>query len=116
MRISDWSSDVCSSDLGGEFGKDDVLSGDEELDAEDAVAAEIVDHLARHILCVCQRLGVHARRLPAFHIVSALLPLSVWLADDYALSRAFVVLCYFFFLFVLLFTLLYSILLFSFFF
>src|SRR3546814_13629720 len=51
MRISDWSSDVCSSDLGGQPGRrragrdrlDQV-----EADAADRVAIDIEEHHCRH--------------------------------------------------------------------
>src|SRR3546814_10689992 len=55
MRISDWSSDVCSSDLGGVVAvvcEDDVLDPREEAN---------LDH-------VCRTLGLHLRDLRAMNL------------------------------------------------
>ena len=70
-----------------QFGEDRLVAGDEELDAENAVAAQRVDHLARLILRRLQRRVGHVGRLPAFAIVAAFLAVADRRAEEDAVPR-----------------------------
>ena len=70
------------------LGKDHLVPGDEELDAEDPVAAEIVDDLPGHVLGIVEQLLGHRRRLPGFLVIAALLPVADGLAERYPLAGA----------------------------
>ena len=61
---------------------------DEELDPENAVAAEIVDDRARHVLRLRERRGGHRHRLPALPIVALLLAVADRRAEGDAVRRA----------------------------
>ena len=71
-----------------ELGEDRLVALDEEFDAEDAVAAEIVDHGARHRLRIGERARRHRHRLPAFAIIALLLAVADRRAEADAAPRA----------------------------
>src|SRR3546814_9521984 len=62
MRISDWSSDVCSSDLGGRHRDEDLprLLGD--LHALEAVGKDLGDEAGREVAGAEARVGHHRRQ------------------------------------------------------
>src|SRR3546814_13503706 len=47
MRISDWSSDVCSSDLGGEIARVEAVEGGVELPAGRRLPGDVAARIAR---------------------------------------------------------------------
>ena len=59
-----------------ELGEDNLVSAYEELDPEQSVPAEVVDHLVRHLLRLRKRGLAHAVRLPALLVVAAFLPVA----------------------------------------
>ena len=71
---------------GRELGKDRLVAAHEELDSENAVAAERLDHLARLVPRRVQRLARDRRRLPAFAIVAGFLAVADRRAEDDAVA------------------------------
>ncbi|MNK56792.1 hypothetical protein D3C87_758390 [compost metagenome] len=59
-----------------DLGEPDLVAGDEQLDAEDAEAAQRVRDLAGNVLCGLQRSLAHDLRLPAFDVVALLLAMA----------------------------------------
>src|SRR3546814_8080768 len=64
MRISDWSSDVCSSDLDGALGGTGTHEGVELVDEQDDVAAgaDLLEHLLEALLEVAAVAGAGHER------------------------------------------------------
>ena len=65
-----------------QFREDRLVAADEELDSEDAVPAERLDHLARLEPRRMQRLARDPGRLPAFAIIAGLLAMADRLAEQ----------------------------------
>src|SRR5690348_17922003 len=66
------------------FREPDLVALDEQLDAEDAVAAERRGHSARHVTRLGERGLIHLLRLPGFDIVAV----ELHMADRFAEMRA----------------------------
>ena len=67
---------------GRQLREDRLVAADEELDPEDAVAAERLDHFAGLEAGGLQRLARDRRRLPAFAIVARLLAVADRRAEE----------------------------------